>query len=74
MVHVIAGVWDPREAALAVLNKETAPEVSSVFLTIAADLVNMFNLDLIKKIYSNHLNTEHLNTGLFKVRFSNGTT
>ena len=40
MVHVIAGVWDPREAALAVLNKETAPEVSSVFLTIAADLVN----------------------------------
>ena len=25
-------------------------------------------------VYSNHLNTEHLNTGLFSVRFSNGST
>ena len=24
--------------------------------------------------YSNHLNTEHLNTGLFSVQYSNGTT
>jgi hypothetical protein len=39
VVHVIAGIWDPRETALAVLNKETPSEVSSVYLTIAADLV-----------------------------------
>ena len=53
VVHVIAGVWDPREAALAVLNKETAPEVSSVYLTIAADLVKACSnlVKLTKKIF-----------------------
>ena len=41
VIHVISGLWDPRETALAVLNKETPTEVSSVYLTIAADLVRV---------------------------------
>ena len=40
VIHVISGLWDPRETAFStVLNKETPTEVSSVYLTIAADLV-----------------------------------
>ena len=40
VIHVISGLWDPRETAVStVLNKETPTEVSSVYLTIAADLV-----------------------------------
>jgi hypothetical protein len=39
VIHVISGLWDPRETSLAVLNKETPPEVPFVYLTIAADLV-----------------------------------
>ena len=35
----ISGSWDPSETSFAVLNKETAPDVSSVYLTVAADLV-----------------------------------
>ena len=35
----ILGSWDPSETSFAVLNKETAPDVSSVYLTVAADLV-----------------------------------
>ena len=37
-VHVITGVWDPRETSFAVLNKETPQDLNSVYLTIAADL------------------------------------
>ena len=37
--HVITGHWDPREAAFAVLNQETPHDVSSTYITIAADLV-----------------------------------
>lgn len=37
--HVITGHWDPREAAFAVLNQETPPDVASVYVTIVADLV-----------------------------------
>ena len=39
ITHVITGSWDPRETSFAVLNKETSPDVSSVYLTVAADLV-----------------------------------
>merc|ERR1719412_3435952 len=39
VTHVITGSWDPSETSFAVLNKETASDVSSVYLTIAADLV-----------------------------------
>ena len=39
IVHVITGVWDPRETSFAVLNKETPHDLNSVYLTIAADLV-----------------------------------
>ncbi len=39
ITHVITGAWDPRETAFAVLNKETPSDVTSVYLTIAADLV-----------------------------------
>ena len=35
----IQGSWDPREAAFAVLNQETGPEIQSVYMTVAADLV-----------------------------------
>ena len=35
----ISGSWDPSETSFAVLNKETASDVSSVYLTVAADLV-----------------------------------
>ena len=35
----IQGQWDPREAAFAVLNQETGPDINSVFMTVAADLV-----------------------------------
>ena len=35
----IQGSWDPREAAFAVLNQETGPEINSVYMTVAADLV-----------------------------------
>ena len=35
----ISGSWDPREAAFAVLNQETGPEIQSVYMTVAADLV-----------------------------------
>merc|ERR1719282_2268548 len=35
----IQGCWDPREAAFAVLNQETGPEIQSVYMTVAADLV-----------------------------------
>ena len=35
----IQGSWDPREAAFAVLNQETGPDISSVFMTVACDLV-----------------------------------
>ena len=35
----IQGSWDPREAAFAVLNQETGPDINSVFMTVAADLV-----------------------------------
>ena len=35
----ISGSWDPSETSFAVLNKETAPDVSSVYLTVAADLI-----------------------------------
>ena len=37
--HVITGTWDPSETAFAFLNQETPPDVSSVYMTIAADLV-----------------------------------
>ena len=50
VVHAIAGIWDPRETALAVLNKETPAEVSSVYLTIAADLVK-HNQDLLIEMF-----------------------
>ena len=33
------GSWDPREAAFAVLNQETGPDIQSVYMTVAADLV-----------------------------------
>ena len=33
------GSWDPREAAFAVLNQETGPDIHSVYMTVAADLV-----------------------------------
>ncbi len=39
ITHVLTGTWDPSETAFAVLNRETPPDVSSVFVTIAADLV-----------------------------------
>ena len=35
----IQGAWDPREAAFAVLNQETGPDIQSVYMTVAADLV-----------------------------------
>jgi len=35
----IQGSWDPREAAFAVLNQDTGPEIGSVYMTVAADLV-----------------------------------
>ena len=35
----IQGSWDPREAAFAVLNQETGPDIQSVYMTVAADLV-----------------------------------
>jgi len=35
----IQGSWDPREAAFAVLNQETGPDIHSVYMTVAADLV-----------------------------------
>ena len=35
----LQGSWDPREAAFAVLNQETGPEIQSVYMTVAADLV-----------------------------------
>ena len=34
IVHVITGVWDPRETSFAVLNKETPHDLNSVYLTI----------------------------------------
>ena len=37
--HVITGVWDPGETAFAVLNQETPPDIPSVYVTFAADLV-----------------------------------
>ena len=48
----IQGSWDPREAAFAVLNQETGPEIQSVYMTVAADLVlnqvrAMINNDII---------------------------
>lgn len=39
ITHVLTGSWDPSETAFAVLNRETPPDVQSVFVTIAADLV-----------------------------------
>ncbi len=33
------GPWDPSEAAFAVLNQETGPDITSVYMTVAADLV-----------------------------------
>ncbi len=39
IAHVITGAWDPSETAFAVLNKETPPDVQSVYVTVAADLV-----------------------------------
>ena len=39
------GSWDPREAAFAVLNQETGPDIQSVYMTVAADLVlNQVNI------------------------------
>lgn len=35
----ITGTWDPREAAFAMLNQETGPDIQSVYMTVAADLV-----------------------------------
>jgi hypothetical protein len=35
----IQGLWVPREAAFAVLNQETGPDIQSVYMTVAADLV-----------------------------------
>ena len=35
----VSGSWDPREAAFAVLNQETGPDISSVYMTVACDLV-----------------------------------
>lgn len=36
---IITGIWDPSEASFAMLNQETAPDASPVYMTIAADLV-----------------------------------
>ena len=35
----IQGSWDPRETAFAVLNQETGPDIQSVYMTVASDLV-----------------------------------
>ena len=35
----IQGAWDPWEAAFATLNNETGPDIQSVYMTVAADLV-----------------------------------
>ena len=51
----IQGCWDPREAAFAVLNQETGPEIQSVYMTVAADLVlNQVTEDYRNRIQSNH--------------------
>ncbi len=39
ITHIITGSWDPSETSFAVLNKETPSDVSSVYLTVACDLV-----------------------------------
>ena len=51
----IQGCWDPREAAFAVLNQETGPEIQRVYMTVAADLVlNQVTEDYRNRIQSNH--------------------
>ena len=68
-------------------NSELSPIAVDAVIKILANPatdtnVNLKDIKIIKKlggtvevfIYSNHLNTEHLNTGLFCVRFSNGST
>ena len=41
IVHVITGVWDPRETSFAVLNKETPHDLNSVYLTIGKRKVEL---------------------------------
>ena len=45
------GSWDPREAAFAVLNQETGPDIHSVYMTVAADLV----IAKVNKLYSMYI-------------------
>ena len=40
----IQGSWDPREAAFAVLNQETGPDINSVYMTVRLLSSNLSNL------------------------------